>query len=300
MGDAWFAFDASIIEGAARRRRTIMNDSTDITVPFAHAVIEAVRRVAADEIMPRYRSVVATRKDDGSLLTEADLASQRALVRALGAIEPVPVMGEEMAPEKQVRIFESAPRFWCVDPIDGTANFAAGIPYFAVSVALMENARPLFGTVYDPVADTAYYAVRGGGAWKDHRPLELAPEAPPLARAHAEVSLRRDTRALRGAIKNHRPYGKRRTSGSSTLSWCDLAQGRIDAMLHSGQKMWDYAAGSLILCEARGALCTIETDDFWSAPAWNRSVIAARSEKLLVEWRQWIRGHLASREPDSP
>jgi len=194
-----------------------MNDSTDITVPFAHAVIEAVRRVAADEIMPRYRSVVATRKDDGSLLTEADLASQRALVRALGAIEPVPVMGEEMAPEKQVRIFESAPRFWCVDPIDGTANFAAGIPYFAVSVALMENARPLFGTVYDPVADTAYYAVRGGGAWKDHRPLELAPEAPPLARAHAEVSLRRDTRALRGAIKNHRPYGKRRTSGKLSV-----------------------------------------------------------------------------------
>ena len=269
-----------------------MTDSADITVPFAHAVLEAVRRVAADEIMPRYRSVVATRKDDGSLLTEADLASQQALVRRLGAIEAVPVMGEEMAREEQARIFETAPRFWCVDPIDGTANFAAGIPYFAVSVALMENARPLFGTVYDPVADTAYYAVRDGGAWKDHRPLELPPDAPQLARAHAEVGLRRDSKALRNAIKSHRPYDKRRTSGSSTLSWCDLAEGRIDVMLHSGQKMWDYAAGSLILCEARGALCTIDSDDFWAAPAWNRSVIAARSEKLLVEWRDWVRSHV--------
>ena len=269
-----------------------MNEASDITVPFAHAVIEAVKRVAADEIMPRYRSVAATRKEDGSLLTEADLASQRALVRLLGAIEPVPVMGEEMPADEQASIFQSAPRFWCVDPIDGTANFAAGIPYFAVSVALMEGARPLFGTVYDPVADTACYAVRGGGAWKDHRPLELAPEAPALAGAHAEVGLRREHKSLRNAIKNHRPYGKRRTSGSSTLSWCDLAAGRIDAMLHSGQKMWDYAAGSLILCEARGALCTIDSDDFWSAPPWNRSVIAARSEELLVEWREWVRNHV--------
>ena len=270
-----------------------MNEASDITVPFAHAVIEAVKRVAADEVMPRYRSVVATRKDDGSLLTEADLASQRALVRSLAAIDKVPVMGEEMAREEQAQIFETSPRFWCVDPIDGTANFAAGIPCFAVSVALMENARPLFGIVYDPVADTAYYAVRGAGAWKDHRPLELAPEAPALAGAHAEVGLRREHKALRNAIKYHRPYGKRRTSGSSTLSWCDLAEGRIDAMLHSGQKMWDYAAGSLILCEARGALCTIDSDDFWSAPPWNRSVIAARSERLLAEWKEWVRSHTA-------
>lgn len=281
------------LQAPSRDAARSMDASTDITVPFAHAVIEAVKRVAAGEIMPRFRSVVATRKDDGSLLTEADLASQRALVRSLGAIESVPVMGEEMTREEQGRIFESAPRFWCVDPIDGTANFAAGIPYFAVSVALMEHARPLFGTVYDPVADTAYYAVRGAGAWKDHRPLELAPGAPPLARAHAEVSLRRDTKALRNALRHHRPYGKRRTSGSSTLSWCDLAEGRIDAMLHSGQKMWDYAAGSLILCEARGALCTIDSDDFWSAPAWNRSVIAARSETLLAEWKEWVRSHNA-------
>ncbi|HZZ94573.1 MAG TPA: inositol monophosphatase family protein [Usitatibacter sp.] len=268
-----------------------MSPSSDITVPFARDVIEAVKRVAADEIMPRYRSVVATRKDDGSLVTEADFASQRALVRKLSAIEAVPVMGEEMPRDEQLEIFEGAPRFWCVDPVDGTANFAAGIPYFAVSVALMEGGRPLFGTVYDPVADAAFYAVRGAGAWVDQRPLELGPAAPPLAQAHAEVSLRRDTKALRSAIKRHQPYGKRRTSGSSTLSWCDLAAGRIDAMLHSGQKMWDYAAGSLIFCEAGGALCTLESDDFWSAPAWTRSVIAARTPELLAEWRSWVRAH---------
>jgi myo-inositol-1(or 4)-monophosphatase len=179
-----------------------------------------------------------------------------------------------------------------VDPVDGTSNFANGVPYFAVSVALLQGGRPVFGTVYDPVADEAFYAVRGAGAWLNQKPLALSDSAPALAEAHVEVSLRRDTQALRGALKRHRPYARRRTSGSSTLSWCDLAAGRIDAMLHSGQKMWDYAAGSLILAEAGGALSTIDADDFWSAPAWSRSVIAARTPQLLEEWRAWVRSHV--------
>jgi myo-inositol-1(or 4)-monophosphatase len=268
-----------------------MDPAADISVAFAHAVIEAVRTVAADEIMPRYRSVVAERKDDGSLVTDADFAAQHALAKHLARIEAIPMLGEEMAREDQARIFAEAPRFWCVDPVDGTSNFANGIPYFAVSVALMQGGRPLFGTVYDPVSDEAFYAVRDAGAFLNRKPLVLSPSAPTLAAAHVEVSLRRDTKALRNALKRHPPCAKRRTSGSSTLSWCDLAAGRIDAMLHSGQKMWDYAAGALILAEAGGALCTIEADDFWSAGAWSRSVIAARTPELLGEWREWVRQH---------
>jgi len=270
-----------------------MATHSDITVSFAQQVIEGVKRVAADEIMPRYRSVVATRKDDGSLVTEADFASQRALVRSLTKIEALPVMGEEMAREAQQEILAHAPRFWCVDPIDGTSNFAAGVPYFAVSVALVEHANPVLGVTYDPVADQVFYAVRGGGAWVDHKPLELKGGAPALAQAFAEVSVRAEHKPLRNALKRERPYGKRRTSGSSTLSWCDLAAGRIDAMVSSGQKMWDYAAGCLILQEAGGALTTLEADDFWASPPWIRSVIAARTPELLAEWQAWVRPHLA-------
>ena len=83
-------------------------------------------------------------------------------------------------------------------------------------------------------------------------------------------------------------------SGSSALSWCHLAAARVDVMLHSGQKIWDYAAGALVLEEAGGALSAMEADDFWSGPAWRRSAIAARSPSLLEEWRAWIRGHLAA------
>ena len=201
-------------------------------------------------------------------------------------------MAEEMHAREQHAIFERGGRFWCVDPLDGTANFSAGIPFFAVSVALMDGPRPLFGTVYDPIADEAFFAVAGGGAWLNHRPLVVPARAPPLERAVAEVSLRREVAWLRGPLKRRKPYARRTTSGSSALSWCHLAAARTDVMLHGGQQMWDYAAGALILEEAGGRLSALDQDDFWAGPAWSRSVIAARSQPLLDEWRAWIRNEM--------
>jgi myo-inositol-1(or 4)-monophosphatase len=266
----------------------------DITVPFAARVVEAVRTVAATEILPRYRSVVAERKDDGSLVTEADHAAQAALIARLVAIEPAGVIAEEMPRGEQRAAFERGGRCWCVDPLDGTRNFSEGVPFFAVSVALLEDGRPVFGVVHDPIADEAYYAVRGAGAWIDHKPLRVPAVAPPLARALAEVSLRRaEAPGLRGALKRHPPYARRITSGSSTLSWCHLAAARIDVLLHSGQMMWDYAAGALICEAAGGGASTLDHDDFWAAPPWERSAIAARGPGLLEEWRAWVRAEMA-------
>jgi len=261
----------------------------DITARFAALAIDAVRRVAVEEILPRYRRVAVLHKDDGSIVTEADLAAQDALGVRLRAVHDAPVLGEEMAAQVQGAIYERDGSFWCVDPLDGTKNFSAGVPFFAVSVALMEGARAAFGIVYDPVADEAYSAVRDAGAWLGERRLELPREGPALGNAVAEVSLRRDIARLRGALRRRPPYAKRLTSGSSALSWCHLAAARIDVLLHGGQKMWDYAAGALILEEAGGFLCALEHDDFWSAPPWTRSVIAARTAPLLHDWRAWIR-----------
>ncbi|HUQ28758.1 MAG TPA: inositol monophosphatase family protein [Usitatibacter sp.] len=261
----------------------------EITVQFAARAIDAVRAVAASEILPRYRTVVATRKDDGSLVTEADHASQRMLVRGLRALEDVPVMGEEMARAEQQAIFERGGRYWCVDPLDGTRNFAGGVPFFAVSVALVENARPVFGTVYDPIADEAFFAVRGAGAWLNHKPLAVPREAPVLSQALAEVSLRSPYNTLRSAFKSRAPYKRRITSGSATLSWCHLAAARIDVLVSPAQKMWDYAAGALIAHEAGASLSTLEDDDFWAAPAFAKSALAARGPALLAEWREWLR-----------
>ena len=263
----------------------------EITVQFAARAIDAVRTTAIEEILPRYRSVVATVKDDGTLVTDADFAAQHALVQRLGALVAAPVLAEEMPEDEQARLWTEDGRFWCVDPLDGTRNFSEGVPYFAVSVALMEGRRPVFGTVYDPIADEAFYAVAGGGAFVNHRPLALPARGPRLADAVAEVSLRRGASRLRNAAKHHRPYRKRHSSGSAALAWCHLAAARRDVYVDSGQMAWDFAAGALILEEAGGRLATVESDEFWIASGLRRSVVAARTPELFAEWRDWIRGN---------
>src|SRR5690242_18313197 len=138
----------------------------EATHELGEAVIEAVKRVAAEEIMPRYLKVAHQRKADGSLFTEADLAAQAALSERLQSIYPGPVMGEEMTREEQAELWlEGDEGLWCVDPIDGTSNFVNGLPYFAVSVALMKRGRSVLGVVYDPIAGEVFHAARGTGAW---------------------------------------------------------------------------------------------------------------------------------------
>src|ERR1035437_1068403 len=106
------------------------------------ATIAAVKLVAAEEIMPRYLKVAHKHKSDGSLCTDADIATQTALIRKLQAICNVPVLGEEMPEAEQHAIWQSSvDGLWCVDPIDGTSNFVHGLPYFAVSVALLRGGK---------------------------------------------------------------------------------------------------------------------------------------------------------------
>lgn len=266
-----------------------------LTVEFTSRVVRAVRAVAAAEILPRFRTVTALRKDDGSLVTEADLATQRALATALARIEPVALLGEEMPEAEQRRIWEAGGLFWCVDPLDGTANFSAGVPYFAVSVALMQGDRPVLGVVVDPIADEAYFAVRGAGAWRDGFALRPPEHEIAFAAAVAEVDLRRSLAPVRTEIRHRPPFARRLTSGSSALSWCRLAAGRTDLYLHAGQKVWDYSAGALIAEEAGVATATLGEDDFWGGPPWERSVIAARTPALFAQWRDWVRASLPPR-----
>ena len=117
------------------------------------SLCQALRCVADEEIMPRFRKVSASLKEDGTLLTEADLAAQRALARLLPGIAPYPVLGEEMTELEQQALWAASPDgLWVVDPVDGTTNFAHGMPYFAVAAAFplvrgFAVGRTIFGEV---------------------------------------------------------------------------------------------------------------------------------------------------------
>jgi myo-inositol-1(or 4)-monophosphatase len=253
---------------------------------------DALRRVAAVEVMPRYLRVAHQRKTDGTLFTEADLAAQAALVEELQRLLPVPVVGEEMTREQQAEQWlAGGAGLWCVDPIDGTSNFVNGVPYFSVSVALMRGGRPVLGAVLDPVADEMFYAARGAGAFLDGERLPIKGFVPRLRNAMANIDFKRVPRNLAQALVQAPPFGSHRSFGAGTLEWCYLAAGRIDIYLHGGQKLWDYAAGCLILTEAGGRMAGLEHDDFWLGDRWQRSVVAALDPALFADWLAWVRAH---------
>jgi len=259
---------------------------------LAEQVLRLVCEVAAREIMPRYLKVAHSHKADGSLFTEADLAAQDALAAGLSELLPVPVLGEEMTQQEQaLQWLEGEAGLWCVDPIDGTSNFVNGLPYFAVSVALLRRGLPVLGVVYDPVSREAFHAVRGEGGYLDGERLPIKRYVPALAKAMAGVDLKRLERPLAQSLATGAPYMSQRTFGASTLEWCYAAAGRFDVYLHGGQRLWDYAAGSLIMDEAGGCIASLDQDDFWSAPLWRRSVIAALDPALFRTWKSWVRNH---------
>lgn len=254
-----------------------------------NAVIEVVKTVAQREIMPRYLKVARQRKSDGSMFTEADIAAQNALAVALVKIADHPVLGEEMPFELQKELWQAGEAgLWCIDPIDGTSNFVNGLPYFAVSVALMRKGRSVLGVVYDPVSDEVFYAEAGKGAFLNGIQLPIKEYIPDLRRSMAGVDFKRISSRLAQQLASAPPYASQRNFGASTLDWCYTAAGRFDVYLHGGQKLWDYAAGSLILQEAGGVLCTLAQDEFWSDDVWQRSVVAARNADLFAAWRAWI------------
>ena len=255
-------------------------------------VLATVKAVARDEIMPRYLKVAHERKADGSLSTQADIASQAALNIRLKKIIDCPVLGEEMTDAQQRDMWaHKGDMLWCVDPIDGTTNFVNGIPYFGVSVALMKNHQAVIGAVYDPVADEIFYAEKGKGAFLNGVELPIKERVPSLREAVAEIDLKRLNHKLASALASEPPFSSARNFGASTLDWCYVAAGRFDVYLHGGQKLWDYAAGSLILTEAGGHMCSLEHDDFATGDVWTRSVIAALHPSVFAEWKTWIKQH---------
>jgi len=258
----------------------------------ARALESLVREIAREVILPRYLKSARNHKADGSLFTEADLESQRRFEEELPKLIPGAVLGEEMSREEQARLWAANKKgLWCIDPIDGTTNFANGIPFFAVSIAYLVNHEPHFGVVYNPVTDESFYAAKGAGAFLNGHELPLRPATERLKDAVAGIDFKRISHHLGDELAVRPPYYSQRNFGSSALEWCFVAAGRLDVYLHGGQMLWDYAAGALILNEAGGQAAALDGGSLMAGPPDTRGVIAAATPTLFTEWRNWVSGH---------
>lgn len=152
-------------------------------------------------------------------------------------------------------------RVWIVDPIDGTANYARGIPHYCVSIGYLERGVPTVGVLYDPSHDWVYAAARGEGAWRNGERLAVSPCADiTAATVECGWSTRRSTADYVALVSRVLGAGCAvRRAGSGALGLADVAAGRVEAYCELHINAWDCAAGILLVCEAGGM-----TNDFFA------------------------------------
>nr|VFK57005.1 MAG: myo-inositol-1(or 4)-monophosphatase [Candidatus Kentron sp. TUN] len=266
--------------------------------PDPSKIDELLRIAAREELLPRLASVKRSVKADGSLLTEADLAINARLSEELTQYWPdIKLLSEESSPDEQRDLLQTPPPlFWCMDPLDGTSNFAAGLPFFAVSLALIEKGQSTLGIIHDPIRDESFIAVKGRGATCNGKPLILEPVNIPLKCSIALVNFKRLDTQLGLRLIQSPPYGSQRNYGACALEWAWLAAGRGDIALYGGQKIWDIAAGSLIFTEAGGVCTTLSGEEFLNLTLdpCSISMIAARDHSLFTAWYNWLTSQSAA------
>jgi myo-inositol-1(or 4)-monophosphatase len=177
------------------------------------------------------------------------------------------LLGEEHADD----IAEGARFVWVIDPIDGTMNFASGLPLFGISIGLLDNGAPVAGCIWVPVGPTlgpgVYHAGAGGGAWFDDQPVRVSRATDErgqiMALPAGYLRAFRFRRAGKDVPRAARALPDPRTTGSCTAELVLIASGALRAGVFIKPSIWDVAAGVLIVREAGGHVLTWN-DGQWS------------------------------------
>jgi myo-inositol-1(or 4)-monophosphatase len=229
------------------------------------AFAEEVARRAGALLSARYERVGRIRhKSPRDVVTEVDYASERLVIDAIRERFPDDaILGEESGHHRRSAGGESGRR-WVLDPLDGTVNYANGIPYFCVSLALVGADGPLVGVVLDPLRDDCYSATAGGAATLNGKAVRVSAKERLFDYV---VSL---AVIGRGGLSRERRIGQEvrihRRMGSAALALAYVANGRFDAFIQNGGlSAWDVAAAGLI-AERAGATVTDLTGGAWWRP----------------------------------
>jgi myo-inositol-1(or 4)-monophosphatase len=236
-------------------------------------MIDLARAVAVEAgatLMERFGRLSAAeieRHGARDVVTAADQAAESHITRRLRAADAdIPVMAEEA---QRAAGGAGAPggRVWIVDPLDGTVNFIQGIPFFAVSIGLVEDGMPVLGVVHAPALGQTFWGAPGSGAFEGERPVAVS-ATPTLADAIVATgfayrrneladdnveSLGRIVREARGV----------RRMGAAALDLAYVASGRLDAFWELHLQPWDVAAGAALVRAAGGRVTDQQGGEDW-------------------------------------
>ncbi|WP_228082800.1 inositol monophosphatase family protein [Streptomyces profundus] len=249
-------------------------------------VTEAIRTVAAREILPRWRQLaddeISVKTGPHDLVTVADQAAERSLTAILTALLPGSVVvGEEAVhedPSRYAALSGDAP-VWIVDPVDGTRPFVRGETGFCTLVALAHHGELLGSWTYAPARELFAHAWRGAGAWLDGVRLHAgAPDhTRPLrvAHSHPDYTSPQQKRALSALVTEGVTA---RPCGAAGLEYLAVARGELDAIAFDWENAWDHAAGLLLVREAGGLELTRDGSPFRLAGENDMPFTAARDK----------------------
>jgi len=194
----------------------------------------------------------------GNLVTEADEAAEAAVLAVLEQETP----GWGVLAEESGRRAGTGDLEWCVDPLDGTTNYAHGYPFFATSVGLTWRGIPLLGALALPVMEELYWAGPGLGSWCNDARLQVTScerlDDALLATGFSyDRTERRDNNYAEFAWFTHRTHGVRR-AGAAAVDLAHVAAGRLDGYWERGLSPWDLACGVVLVEQAGGVVCAYD------------------------------------------
>jgi myo-inositol-1(or 4)-monophosphatase len=224
-----------------------------VQAPVAEAIAAATE--AGRLLTRRFRTGVAVKmKGVADIVTATDLEAQALVVRRLRRAFP----DHGILAEEDLDTTPEAAWRWILDPLDGTKNFAHGIPNFCVSIAAEHQGRVELGVVCDPMHDELFVAVRRQGAWCNGRPIRVS-RVRDLGRAFVATGCpHRVGKYVQSVARTFGRFCAKslgvRDRGAGALDLCYVACGRFDGYWEIDQSPWDIAAGGLIVEEAGGRM----------------------------------------------
>ena len=231
-----------------------------------------------------FGNISASNKADGSLVTSCDLWSDKTIVNGLASIAP----GEGVLSEEGGKSIPNTSAYWVVDPLDGTTNFAANIPYWSISVARFVDGRPQSSFLIIPTLKKKFVSIRGEGVWLNNQKVN-----PDQNNYQSEcISLcSRSIKILQKKPNSVFP-GKIRLLGVSSLNLTSVAMGQTFGAIESTPKIWDIAAAWLLLEELNCSIEWLETNPLNLVSGQNMSdinfpLIACRSTEKIEILKPW-------------
>jgi myo-inositol-1(or 4)-monophosphatase len=232
------------------------------------------------------------KESQSSIVTKADLKSNTLIVNIISECFPF----HNIISEEGGFINKQSDYTWIIDPLDGTSNFAAGIPWFGVLITLLKNNIPVIGGAYLPVEDILYIAEKGKGAFRNGKQLLIDKGSELKNSLFAfSVDFTDDRAVLDGSMKIYRNLVKATRNIRSTNSLMDflyVAEGKFGGVINLFTRVWDIAGLGLIISEAGGVIKDISGNDLLYLVNENISAnnfaVMAGSEKIVTDLKNVI------------